>query len=43
MPKDVEPVFHWSEGKEDKMRSHRDYYTDNFLSTNGISFYQMGM
>ena len=31
MPEDVEPVFHWSEGKEDKMRSHRDYYTDNFF------------
>ena len=30
-PEDVEPVFHWSEGKEDKMRSHRDYYTDNFF------------
>ena len=30
-PNDVEPVFHWSEGKEDKMRSHRDYYTDNFF------------
>ena len=30
-PNDVEPEFHWSEGKEDKMRSHRDYYTDNFF------------
>ena len=30
-PEDIEPVFHWSEGKEDKMRSHRDYYTDNFF------------
>jgi len=30
-PEDIEPVFHWSEGKPDKMRSHRDYYTDNFF------------
>ena len=30
-PNDVEPVFHWSEGKDDKIRSHRDYYTNYYF------------
>jgi UV DNA damage repair endonuclease len=30
-PNGVEPVFHWSEGKSDKPRSHRDYFTTNYF------------
>lgn len=30
-PKNVTPVFHWSQGIPDKPRSHRDYFSSNYF------------
>jgi len=30
-PKNIDPVFHWSQGKKDKPRSHRDYFSTNYF------------